>query len=96
VRSRLQLHFLFLISQRHIINIQCFLESESRIWPWYRMPYDDFQSSVKKVPVRRTVKKALLIQGGHKPGKTWNTRGILWTWKTHGILGILCNLREKL
>jgi len=24
--------------------------------------------------------------------KAWNTRGFLWTWKTHGIL---CNLRDN-
>ena len=29
-----------------------------------------------------------------KTWKTWNTLGFFWTWKTQGILGILCNLRE--
>jgi len=40
--------------------------------------------------------KNILQEGGHKPGKTWSTPGILCTWKTHGILREFCATSEKL
>jgi len=32
----------------------------------------------------------IITDGGHEPGETWNTEGILSTWKTRGILRDIC------
>jgi len=35
---------------------------------------------------RNKILLGIFVQGGHKPGKTYNTRRILRTWKATGIM----------